>query len=103
MPSGGVHPISFRRDREDRKDADMAVLLIVFAAVLAWLLASLLTYCLRMGVIGGRAGGDAYRDKQPIRYWIGITGLALAVAFSIGALLFLVANSLLELLGSFAV
>ena len=81
----------------------MAVLLIVFAAVVAWLLASLLTYCLRMGVVGGGVGGDAHRDKQPIRYWIGIAGLALAAAFSIGALLFLVASSLLQLLGGFAV
>jgi hypothetical protein len=81
----------------------MAVLLIVFVAVVAWLQASLLIYCLRMGVVGGRAGGDAHRDKQPIRYWIGIGGLALAVAFAIGALLFLIASSLVQLLGSFAV
>lgn len=80
----------------------MAVMEIVFVAAVAWLLASLLTYCLRMGVVGSRAGGDAHRDKQPIRYWIGIAGLAFAVAFSIVALLFLVAGSLFQLLSGFA-
>jgi hypothetical protein len=40
-------------------------------------------YCLRMGVVGVRFGGDAHRDNQPIAYWMGIAMLAFAASFSI--------------------
>jgi hypothetical protein len=58
--------------------------MLLFFAVVAGLLISLLTYCLRVGVVGSRGGQDAHRDTQPIRYWIGIAALALATALSIG-------------------
>ena len=77
----------------------MAILAIPLGAVVAWLLVSLLIYCLRMGVVGGR-GTDAHRDKHPIRYWIGIGGLAFGAAFLIGGLLYVLGSALLHLLWS---
>lgn len=61
----------------------------LMAAFFGWLL----NYCLRMGVVGGGRGPwakDAHRDLQPIRYWTGIVGLAIAAAFPIGCLIYIV-------------
>lgn len=69
------------------------VMIILIAAFLVWLL----TYCLRMGVVGGGWGPwqkDAHRQTEPIRYWIGITALALGATFSLGSLIFLVSHLL---------
>lgn len=56
---------------------DPALTFIATAAA-AGLAAWLLTFCLKNGVIGGGLNArDAHRDAQPIRYWIGVTALAL--------------------------
>ena len=58
-------------------------LFVGIAFAVASFLVCLLIYCLRMGVVGVRFGGDAHRDDQPIAYWIGIATLAFAASFSI--------------------
>lgn len=71
----------------------MLALTLVLSALIGGFFILLLTYCLRMGVVGGGRGPwqqDAHRDKQPIRYWTGIAGLALGTVFSIGSFVYLV-------------
>lgn len=67
---------------------DLAVIALVSAFFI-----SLLTYCLRMGVVGG--GGwpwqhDAQREKQSIRYWGGIAALTVGAVFSVGSFIYVV-------------
>ena len=67
---------------------DLAVIGIVAAFFIG-----LLTYCLRVGVVGGGKGPwaqDAYREKQPIRYWTGIAGLTIGAASSTAGFIYVV-------------
>ena len=71
----------------------MAALDLAFIALVATFFVWLLSYCLRMGLVGGGRSPwaqDAFRDKQPIRYWTGIAGLALGATMSICAFVYAV-------------
>jgi hypothetical protein len=61
----------------------MEVLSLAIIPLVACFLVWLLTYCLRMGVVGTRNGPDVHRANQPIRYWIGIAALALGALFAV--------------------
>ena len=64
---------------------DVALIVLV-VAFFVWLL----TYCLRMGVVGGGWAPwqkDAHRETEPIRYWTGIAGLTVGASFSVGGLI----------------
>ena len=49
--------------------------------------ASLLTYCIKNGVVGGGISNtyDVFRNEHPFFYWIGIAGLGVAVLFTASA------------------
>jgi len=64
----------------------------VIAAVAAFFI-WLLTYCLRMGVVGGGwAPGqkDAHRDAEPIRFWTAIAALGVGSVLSVGSFIYVV-------------
>jgi hypothetical protein len=65
------------------------IALLAFSLLVTAFFIWLLRYCLRVGAVGGGASGvDAYRDKQPIRFWIGIAGIAAGAIFGAVACIF---------------